>query len=253
MLPLAHIVEPVALLLTWQSADESASDRLRRVVGRVEPSTGGGAVFKYFDNSEDFERARATGFQGFPAFKLGREQYAEGVLEAFLRRLPPRTREDFGRYLAQHRLPSPFPYSDLALLGYTGAKLPADGFSLVPVFPECLAAPLELIIEVAGVRHAFDGDASSIREGDKVDFRREPTNKIEADAIEVRWRGQRLGYVNRALRHQFCAWLETAAVFGSVERINGKPTRPVVFIRVRVEPESSLRTGSRRDQEGLTT
>jgi hypothetical protein len=66
-------------------------------------------VFDYLD-SEDFARLnlgrsmadlRDAGYAGYPAFDVKRRDeggFREHVMEAFLRRLPPATRPDFGAY-----------------------------------------------------------------------------------------------------------------------------------------------------------
>lgn len=233
MEPLVHIVEPTALLLTWQPADERAPNRTRRTVAKIDRTDTGSAVFHYLRGTEDFVAAQEAGFVGFPAFKLESEDSNQGVIESLLRRLPPRKRADFNEYLKQHRLPVPFEHSDFALLGYTGARLPSDGFGLVPVFPDAITE-IDLVTEVAGLRHVFKGDASSIRPGDGVGFQTEPNNKYDSDAVLISWNGQSLGYVNRALRGTFLGWLRSNRVTATVERVNGKPERPLVYLRVQV-------------------
>lgn len=241
--PLRYLVEPTALLLTWQPADEGAPRRTRRVVGRIERAGASEATFTYLEKSEDFLEARASGFQGFPAFNLSGGTMTTGVLDAFLKRLPSRSREDFSRYLAVHRLPHPFPLSDFALLGYTGARLPGDGFDIAPEFEPALRGRLELLVEVAGVRHTFGGQASDLTVGDEVTFDVECSNPVDADAVRVLWHGEPLGYVNRALRQNFCEWLRTRRVSGRVDHVNGKPARPLVYVRVLVE-DPGLQTAS---------
>lgn len=231
---LSHIVEPQRLLLTWQPADEQAATRTRRIVGEVFKQADGSMAFRYLKDSLDYQAAVAAGFQGFPAFQIADKEFNKGVIESFLRRLPPRGREDFDEYLAQHRLPAPFPYSDFALLGYTGARLPSDGFSLIPVFPSD-AVPCDYLLEVAGVRHVIGTDISAINVGDPISFTVDSQNPVDQDALSVVHNGRSIGYVNRALRSTFHDWLKGHRVHASVERQNGKPDRPLIFVRVSVE------------------
>jgi len=233
-LPLRNIVEPSRLLLTWQPVDERARPRTRRTVGEVVRSGAGTElVFRYLTETQDFREALAAGFQGYPAFPLNEVEARQGVHDTLMRRLPPRKREDFADFLAQHRLPCPFTHSDMALLGYTGARLPSDGFSLVPEFPAD-AVPCDYLMEVAGVRHVYAGAMSEIHDGDAVTFQPEPSNPVDADALAVLHNGKTIGYVVRTLRSNFHDWLSHRKVTAVVERQNGKPERPLVYLRVSV-------------------
>lgn len=230
---LQHIVEPERLLLTWQPADENGPDRKRRVVGEICDDEGGQFVFRYLTDTQDYKEARQAGFQGYPAFSESDRELRDGVRESFMRRLPPPKREDFAKYLEQHRLPFPFPLSDLALLGYTGARLPSDSFALVPVFsPD--QVPCDFVLEVAGLRHTFQGDLESIRDGDRVAFEPEPSNSKDPNALLITHGDRHLGYVNRVLVATVRGWLARHNVAATVERINGKPHRPLVYVRVSV-------------------
>ncbi len=143
---LEHIIDPKRLLLTWQPVDEAANVRTRRVVGCLEMKDGK-SVFRYLKDTDDFRKAQQAGFEGYPAFRLNDPNPEHhGAIESFLRRVPPRSRDDFEKYLLQHRLPWPFIFSDMVLLGYTGARLPSDGFALVPDFgPQ--DAPCDFLLE----------------------------------------------------------------------------------------------------------
>ncbi len=230
---LKHIIEPERLLLTWNTPDARAPDNSRSVVGEFCKGSDGQFVFRYLKDTADFRSAQEAGFQGFPAFAMNQDEARQGVIETLMRRLPPRNREDFAEYLAQHRLPHPFDNSDFALLGYTGARLPSDGFALIPVFPGN-AVPCDYLMEVAGLRHVNGTDTSAIHDGDPVSFEEDPINQIDQDALVVVHQGRRIGYVNRALRESFQHWLADHRVTGVIERQNGKPERPLVFVRVSV-------------------
>lgn len=233
--PLVHITEPQALLLVWQGSDEAnRPSRTRRVVGKITHGPGETAELRYLIDSADFAAAAQQGFTGYPGFPSKQPIHASAtVLQAMLRRLPPRKREDFADYLAQHRLPSPFPYSDFALLGYTEARLPSDGFSLVPVFdPD--ATPCDYILEAAGTRYHCD-QIQAIVVGDTVELQIEENNPVEPGAIAIFDGPHKLGYVNRALLPTVSYWLKHKTVRAQVERKNGKPERPLIYIRLRIE------------------
>lgn len=232
MSAIEHIVEPEKLLLAWQVVDEDSADRVRRIVGELcrEPR---GCVLRYFSDADDFKVAAGAGFKGFPSFDTKKSEHREGVMDAFLRRIPSRTRDDFREYLNSQSLPSPFNYSDFALLGYTGARLPSDGFMLLPVFPEG-KIPCEFITEVSGLRHVFKGDFKDIHIGDEVTLQVDSGNTVDADAVKFLWNGVHVGFLNRGLRGMVKNWMDSHNVTATVHRINGKPQRPMVYLRISV-------------------
>ena len=228
---LQYIIEPKRLWLTWQPLDEYASARTRRVVGELCHEESGEIVFHYLKDSADFQAAKLAGFKGYPAFALHGQEIRKGVVEALMRRLPPKKREDFGEYLTQHGLPTPFQHSDFALLGYTGAKLPSDGFALVPEFPPD-EVPCDYLTEVAGLRHVFNGDISLISVGDPVLFVADQDNALDSDALAIVCKGDKIGYVNRALKDTVRYWLDRHQVNASIYRLNGKPERPLAYVKI---------------------
>lgn len=120
-----NLIEPTTLLLSWQAKTAKES----YLVAKIEREKDNYS-FIYLTDTAEFEAAIEQGFCGYPAFSPRTRLHTNNVLDAFLRRLPPKTRGDYHRYLQQHGLPAPFLYSDFSLLGYTGAKSPADGFVL---------------------------------------------------------------------------------------------------------------------------
>jgi hypothetical protein len=235
-----RICEPRRLFLAWQAPDH-LGERFRWAVGVLEAS-GDQIALRYLQAGVDFEsrnqaktydRLLGLGYQGYPAFSLAKELHTEGVLSAFMRRLPPRARSDFEEYKAQFRLPVDLPVSDLGLLGVTEAKLPSDGFSLVDPLDGNVGA-CDLMLEVAGYRHY--PQQSGLSEGDPIRFQPEPENKFDPNAVMIQANGQCIGYINRLQAPAFQRWLAERDVSGVVERLNGRPEKPRAFIFVRVRP-----------------
>lgn len=240
MSSIRHLCEPTRLLLTWQGLESATSKeaRSRYVVGELTPTNGGsGAKFRYLRGTPDFETAQKFGFQGHPAFRLaGNELVLEDVLPTFMRRLPPRKREDFPAYLQRHMLPSPFLLSDFALLGYTGARLPSDGFALSPEF-DCSELPCELVTELAGTRHhASFADVEDVKVGDVATLVLEPENMSDHEAIRVEIGGKKMGYINRVIKSNVHGWLNCAHVSAVVCKKNGTPERPLIYITLTATP-----------------
>ncbi len=224
-----HIDTPNRLLLVWQSPEGTGRNRF--VVGEI-CLDDKGYIFRYLVNTEQFENACAEGFSCYPAFRKTKQEYREGILETFLRRIPPRKRGDFTKYLEQWRLAPNIEISDFALLGHTGAKLPNDGFSLINPF-ENIDAPYEFYIEVAGFR--YQGvSLDDISEDMAVDFVSESDNQHDLNAVRVEVAGQRIGYVNKAQSVAFNRWVQQFSITACIERINGTADRPLIYVFGRV-------------------
>jgi len=228
-----NIIEPSRLLLVWMPPDNF--HRTRYVVGQIDRS---GDVFtlSYFADSADFIKARECGFEGYPAFRKTKAQYSEGVIDAFMRRLPPRNRGDFDKYLELLKISGGLDFSDFALLGYSGAKLPSDGFSLIHPFDN-VTGPCELLTEVAGFRYIEDVAVEDIIIGDEVSVS-EPDNQYDPDAIKIMLNKKKIGYVNRGQLPAFHRWISDSSISAVIERSNGRSDRPLIYLFVKVLPAS---------------
>jgi hypothetical protein len=223
-----HLVEPKRLTLAWQSLNPEHGRR-RYAVGELTVSE-----FRYLMGSEDFEAARKLGFAGYPAFRLSAPIHTRSVLDPFLRRIPPRTRTDFPKFMHAIGLDPNRHVSDLALLAYSEARDISDGFSLVNRF-EGVEAPLEFVTEVAGYRYENRSDAV-VNVDEEVRFSREPGNTFDPDAIRIETAaGLTLGYVNRLQNSALARWMSTGVVRGWVARKNGRPAHPRLYIFVKVD------------------
>ncbi len=229
---LQHVVEPERLLLTWQPPDDGTTIRTRRIVAELTYSDDCESVtFTYLFDTPDFLEAKAAGFLGYPAFRLKTATHTQGVMSAFMRRLPPRKREDFGAYLAQHWLPNPFTLSDFALLGYTGAKLPSDGFALVPAFDPA-RLPCEYVTEIAGTRHMGPEVFDSAQVGDVVTLQADSANPVDSKALLVMKGDMRLGYINRALLPAVHGWLQYANLHCELVKKADRSGRPLLYMKL---------------------
>lgn len=234
MTQIEHVINPDRLLLVWRSNQAGAS-RTRRVVAELVASEDSeSTTLRYLVDSVDFKDARRDGFVGYPAFGLKHVEHTQNVLGSFLRRLPPRKRDDFQTYLTRYGIPSNLRVSDMALLAYTNAKLPSDGFELVADLRRS-KPPFELVIEVAGFRHQEDVCVDDIYVGDPVSLKAESDNSHDCNAIALYHSGKRIGYVDKAQAPSFLSWFSrNYNVQATVERINGTPDRPLIYLFVTV-------------------
>ncbi|WXL27735.1 HIRAN domain-containing protein [Ectopseudomonas mendocina] len=207
-----HIYEPSRLLLVWHHSDET-KPRHRRVVGEL-IRKGDDAFFRYLKGTVDFEAALNEGFHEFPAFEDGKAESQPRALDVFLRRIPPRKREDFNEYLGQYNLPENFSGSPFSLLGYTGARLASDTFELCPDFTDA-KAPLDFIIELSGAHH-YVKPQNNIAEGDAVEFVLDENNEHDENAIKVEHNNVVIGYINKAMTPGFKKLLNEGTVKGTI-------------------------------------
>jgi len=225
-----HIIEPIKLLLAWQSSDEK--HRTRYIVAELN-RVGNEINLIYLVNTEDFHKAQSRGFESYPAFQDINKVH-DNVLNAFMRRLPPRTRGDFSQYLEGLRLKPETQLSDLALLGYSGAKLPSDGFSIIHPFNN-VGGACELLIEAAGFRHIKKNNNVEIKIDDPVIFSKEFNETTQEEAINITADGKHIGYVNRGLIPTFNDWIDKKRIARAwVEKMNGAPGRPTAYVYVKI-------------------
>lgn len=228
-----HFLEPSRLLLIWQPLLSGNERRTRRVVGEI-VRQGEQITFQYLQETKDYKSAKEEGFLGYPSFKETTEEYKNDVLASFLCRLPPKKRGDFADFLSMHGLPSDFDASDFSLLAHTRAKLPGDGFEILPDLTT-VKKPYDLIIEVAGTRHIQSLAFDQIKENAPVFLKPENSNLHDENAIEVICEpiGQ-LGYIPKPYCQEFQKLIETDAVTCVIQKVNGRPERRLIYLFLQV-------------------
>ena len=227
-----HIVEPNRLLLSWQAK----SERLRMFVAELIRNGDDGNLV-YLKESEDFSKAQILGFEKYPGFDTEKEVH-ENVLGSFMKRLPPRSRRDFGRFLDALRIKSEAKdkISDFALLGYSGAKLPDDDFTVIHPF-ENATPPFELLLPVQGYQHYQEQlPLTSLSDDMQACFEAEPDNQHDPEAIKIIINDVIAGYVCRGLTCSFHKWMQSDLTISAyVERINGAEQNPEIYLYVSVK------------------
>jgi hypothetical protein len=222
--------------MMWQTA----SDETRTRFHVADLIRAGSSVALFYNwSSPDFWTAVQNGFQGHPAFGLGQAVHHNSVIEVMSKRLPPRSRNDFALFLYKHGLSNNPQMSDFALIGYTGGRLPADGFSFEIDFSIELA-PYEFHMEVAGFRYyegmKWEMDALL---NQPIQFVREPTNPHDTNAVQIFVGQTKIGYVPRS----YAPWLGTITNYlrtmGVVSRIEGSPVHPHVYVYLSIARETN--------------
>lgn len=238
---ITHVSEPERLILAWQAPDEYG-DRTRFAVGELTCDSGGvrlryfpdGPEFARLNPDRDHARLLSYGYQGYPGFSLDKLEHRAGVIEAFMRRLPPRSRPDFATYERHLRIAPGTELSNFALLSLSEAYLPSDGFSVVDPL-KADTARRELVLEVAGYRYYTRQEGVELPTlGAPVEIMPEPDNKFDANAVAILFKGAKIGNVNRLQAETFGVWAREERITAVVDRLNGRPDRPRLFLFVRI-------------------
>ncbi|MFA5159211.1 MAG: HIRAN domain-containing protein [Candidatus Omnitrophota bacterium] len=179
------------IYLVWQEANHSR----RYVVGELVRKPEGTYIFHYL-HGKDLEEAKKRGFSNYPAFPDLSREYHENVIESFSMRLPARSRTDFSELLGYWEIKDE-KISDFDLLSITGGQLPTDCFEFVD--PHMEKRPAYFLTELAGFVHCLkdDKELRSLVMGSPVELQREPTNRQDACAVKVIYRGKTIGYIKR--------------------------------------------------------
>ncbi|MBU2805362.1 HIRAN domain-containing protein [Acidithiobacillus ferrooxidans] len=222
---------PTRLLLAWQTPKGGPLYSVGELIQRNDQTD-----FRYLIGTDDFQAAADQGFSGYSAFPLRKGEFTDGVMDVFMRRLPPRKRGDFAQYLEKFRLSPDADLSDFALLGYSGAKLPSDSFSVLWPMDD-ITAPAEVLLDVAGFRYQ-NVSMKDLSIGMMVSFIPEPENEIDNGAIRIETSGRRIGYVKRAQCDAVRTWIDRYVIEAQLERFNGTPERPVIYVFCRLRSAS---------------
>lgn len=213
------------LFLTWQS-NRDRNQRYR--VGALIKQENS-FEFSYLTETQDYSEALKQGFLGYPAFPLDKGPFTNDVMTTFMKRLPPRSRRDFKKYLANHHLPEDFHCNDFDLIAHTGIQLPSDGFDLIPNLEEA-NIPFEYLMEVAGTRYYLSFEQSrEIEIGSKVDLRCENDNEFDCNAVAMFVNQTKIGYVNKLLC-QAVRKLIVRNLECYVTQISGTTERPLIYV-----------------------
>lgn len=183
------------IYLTWRKA---VGNR-RYIIGKLIKDNDKYS-FQYLSAS-GLEKAKAVGFEHYPAFPKLDKIYDEEVLTTFSRRLVNPARSDYEKFL-KYWCAENFKNNNFALLGLTGAKLQTDTFEFIAPHYE---TPAAFYTEVAGLHHADENLLNEIKATENfedISLKPEPENQYDPDAVKVLYKGFELGYIK--IVHSTC-------------------------------------------------
>lgn len=229
-----HLYRPSRLVLAWQAPGDTSESRKRRAVAEI-IEEGSKYIFRYLVDSEDFHEALLHGFDSYPSFSKMKETYSTNVLEILSRRLPPKSRSDYKKFLESNRI-DPNTNADIfTILGYVECRLPSDGFSIVNPL-DSVQLPCELLLEVAGFRFYYSTHAV-YKTGDDVRFNFEPDNIHDDKAVAIYSRNTKIGYINRIQVENFSSLFKSSLNEAVLERIITINSRVSAYTFVKMMPK----------------
>ena len=219
-------------LLVWQRPLGQSDERRDRFAVAELVQCEGQVSFRYFDDSR-IVNANKAGFNGYPGLSIGSEHLDQLAMGVLIRRLPPKSRADFGEYLETFGLSRSQELPDLTLLAYTGARSTNDSFSICETF-DGFQVPFTFIFDVAGSRH-YEDNHTALEVGGQLRLEREEQNEYDQNAVRfVRSDGAVVGYVNRLQAETVGRWLEQFEIKATVFRKNGRAEYTRLFVRAEV-------------------
>ncbi|EKY4197102.1 hypothetical protein [Vibrio harveyi] len=225
MTTIENSIQVNTLFLTWQSNQ----DRNQRYLVGTLKRLSSGFEFSYLLETPDYNKAIEQGFIGYPAFPLDKGPFTNDVMATFMKRLPPRSRRDFKKYLLSHHLPETFDGSDFDLIAHTGIQLPSDGFDLIPNLEEA-KVPFDYMMEVAGTRYYLSyEEVTAIKPNSSVQLICEDENEFDCNAVAVKINDMVIGYVNKL----FCLTVRQLMERNlecTIAKVSGTQERPLIYI-----------------------
>ncbi len=236
---LSNPLQTQAAYLVWQSPAKHAQGKgPRHRVGmlRADPSSDN-VVFNYLPETEDFNKAKAKGFNGYTGIPLGHKGKDTTAFFLLQKRVPDQKRSDSNEYLAQFGLCVKHNLTPLSVLAYTGARQIGSSFSIVETF-EGFDTPFQYIFDLAGRRYC-EKETPNIKTGDDVSFVPEPNNESDPFAVCLKdANGQRLGYINRCQAKKVQSWVHADGITNPrVYRVNGRRDYPRLFVMCDINPQ----------------
>ena len=230
---------PSSLIMAWE-APISIEQRARWAIGEIKVESERTFCFRYYSENEILSKNNgrtvgdllATGFRGYPAFKLtwGTEFSGPLVFNAFSRRIPSHNRPDYVNFVESFRVPSSREASLAELLSITSGRQLGDGFSFVD--PLCdLPSEVDIMLEIAGCRHYRDA-VSRLVVGDEVHLNAEPESDHDRFALQVVSKNGLVGYVNRLQSKALSGAIHNSTYIGEIVRKNGTPERPRLYAAI---------------------
>lgn len=163
-----------------------------RIIVGIIKSNASVTTFRYIKDGVNI--AKEEGFTCYPDFPDLSKIYDTNILRILSQRLNNADRTDIAEYYDFWEISPKEKHDVLYILAHTGGLLPTDNFEFLADFYGVKG--LSLVTELTGLsENPISND--TIKEGDVLKWKREPTNKYDIDAVVVYKGEQKLGYIKK--------------------------------------------------------
>ena len=219
-------VGPPRLLVAWQDP----RNRTIAPIGVLE-KTGDDFSFAYLRRVMDI-----PGFRPLLGFgDLERRYRSPSLFPLFAQRLMDSRRPDYRRYLTVLALSDGA--SPLVVLGRSGGRRAGDSIFLLPEPHVSVSGQTSAVFFVHGARYRQGAEArtATLREGEPLELRDDPENRVNRRALLVSREGAELGWVPDLLLDYVHHVRDSGEMTIQVAQVNGPDVPPNLRLMVRLQ------------------
>lgn len=213
--------------LMWRS---SRGER-RICIGNITVLGNGAISFKYDMQGVEEAKKIKSDFSGYPGLALNTLEHkdSEYLKNLFSLRLINLERTDRKELLDFWLLDDEVAQDVIMLLAMTQGMSLADMFEFVPHFQRDNTAKRPFVTDLAALS-VTKFDISSLHNGLKLQFEREPDNPYDKNAVKVLYNGQLIGYIKNGHNYVFKGRKGGISLY--VHKITTSPNFTKLYIKV---------------------
>ena len=176
------------IYLSWRKGQGSR----RHIIGLLRQLADGRFVFNY--DKAQVEKAAEDGFTTYTEFSDLNKQYNSNVVDVFAQRLIKAERPDVHNFYRFWEIEPEYQDNKFYLLGHTQGLLPTDNFEFLADYK--IVEGLHFLTELAGLNN-LQLPSSALTIGDVLQFKTEPTNQYDPEAVMVLKDNELIGYIKK--------------------------------------------------------
>jgi hypothetical protein len=176
------------IVVTWRKG--KSYDRIPIAI--VKKNESEGTTFRYIEGG--VEKAKQDGFVCFPDFLDVSKIYNQNVLQVLSYRINDPERPDIEKYYRFWEIPDQAKGDIYRILAYTQGQLPTDNFEFLAEYYSVTG--VRFVSEITGFS-VNQIETGCIHEGDILEWKLEPRNEFDKNAVALYCGMQMVGHVKR--------------------------------------------------------